>query len=162
MRGLASRMDLHAKLQELDAELPKVADAVADYEPALEFGGLIYISGQVPMEDNKPSATGKVAAGTDALKAAQEAARRCVLNGLAAADRVLDGDWSRFERAVRVVVYVAGEEGYEGPHHVANGASQLLTDLFGDAGRHARTAVTVASLPLDVPVKVEMTLGLKA
>ena len=155
-------MDLKAKLSELGAELPKVADAVADYVPAVRFGRLVYVSGQVPMVDGKVTATGRVEPGNDALQAAQDAARQCVLNGLAAADAVLDGDWSAFERVVKVVVYVAGADGFDGPHHVANGASQLLAEVFGEAGRHARVAVSVKSLPLDVPVEVEMTLGLSA
>ena len=154
-------MDLHAKLKELDAELPPVAQASADYEPAVLRGGRLLISAQVPMHDGEITATGPVGGGNDALQTAQSAAERCVLNGLAAADAALGQDWSRFERVLKMNVWVAAEPGFDGPHHVANAASKLLTDLFGDVGKHARTAIGVACLPRDSQVMLDLELAVR-
>jgi len=153
-------MDLHAKLDELGLSLPGVPGAVAEYVPAVLDGGLVEVSGQLPMRDGKLLATGPMP-GACSLAKAQAAAGQCVLNGLAAADAVLGGDWSRLRRVVRLVVFVAGEPGFTDQHLVANGASQLLGRVFGEAGRHARAAVGVPSLPLGATVEVAMTLGVE-
>ena len=152
-------MDLHAKLKELDAELPPVTQASADYEPAVLQDGRLLVSAQVPMHNGALVEVGPVGGGNDALQAAQKAAERCVLNGLAAADHALQQDWSRFKRVLKLNVWVTASPEFEGPHHVANAASKLLTDLFGDAGKHARSAIGVASLPRNSQVMLDLELA---
>ncbi len=154
-------MDLRARLHELDLTLPAPGRPVADYVPAVRAGGLVIVSGQLPMRDGAMLVTGPVADAVTVEEAA-EAAGQCVLNGLAAADAVLDGDWTGFDRAVRLGVFVASGDGFTDQHLVANGASAVLTAVFGEAGRHARAAVGVPSLPLGASVEVEMMLGFSA
>ena len=152
-------MNIHERLEAMGAELPKVVHAVADYEPAVRIGRRVLVSGQVPLVDGQPAWRGRVG-GEVSVPEAGDAAVRCVLNGLAAVDRLLDGDWHGFARMSRVRVFVAGTEGFTDAHVVANHASKLLTDLFGEAGKHARAAVVVAGLPLNVPVEIEFELEL--
>jgi enamine deaminase RidA (YjgF/YER057c/UK114 family) len=142
------------RLGELGLELPDVVPPLASYVPAVRSGSYVYTSGQVPMVRGQMQVTGKVGAEVD-LEAAQDAARTCALNALAAV-RSITGDLSAVTRVVKVVGFVASAPGFTGQPAVVNGASDLLGAVFGDAGVHARSAVGVASLPLDAPVEVEL------
>lgn len=153
-------MDLNAKLQELGLSLPEAPKAVADYVPAVQTGNLVFISGQLPMRSGELIATGSVPRDVTPEDATRCAAQ-CVLNGLAALGPVIDGDWSRLVRVVRLGVFVNSDGDFELQHKVANGASELLGRLLGDAGRHARAAVGAAGLPLGAPVEVEMIVEVK-
>jgi len=144
--------DPFARLAELGLELPPVVPPVAAYVPAVRTGNHVYVSGQVPVADGKVLATGKVGAEVTPEEAA-ELARRCALNALAAVDSLVG--LNRVVRVVKVVGFVASAPGFTGQPTVINGASELFGDVFGEAGRHARSAVGVAELPLGVPVEVE-------
>lgn len=145
------------RLSDLGLSLPAVAQPLAAYVPAVRFADLVYTAGQLPLVDGTVQAVGKVGAEVsvdDAVRCAEIAA----LNGLAAvAD--LTGDLDVITRIVRVTVYVASASGFTEQPLIANGASRLLGDIFGDAGRHARSAVGVAVLPLDAPVEVDLVVG---
>ncbi|MET1008036.1 MAG: RidA family protein [Propionibacteriaceae bacterium] len=143
-----------ARLAELGLSLPAVPAPLASYVPATRSGALVYTSGQLPLVDGQLVVAGKVGAGVSAEEAA-DAARVAALNALAAVAAVL-GDLDRVARIVKVVIFVASAPDFTGQPQVGNGASQLLGDVFGDAGRHARSAVGVSSLPLDAPVEVEL------
>ncbi len=147
-------MNIASKLESLGLSLPPAPKAVAAYLPAVRAGDMIYVSGQLPLEEGKLTVTGPVPSST-AIQAAQAGARRCVLNALAAVDPLLDSDWSRLVRVVRVGVFVASDPSFTDQHLVANGASELLLEIFGEQGRHARAAVGVPSLPLGASVEVE-------
>jgi enamine deaminase RidA (YjgF/YER057c/UK114 family) len=147
-------MDPEARLQELGIELPPAARPVASYVPVVVSGSFAFVSGQVPLQDGAPSVTGHLGADVD-VDAGQEAARRCALQALAALRAEL-GSLSRVRRIVRVGVFVASTPGFTDQPKVANGASDLLVEVFGEQGRHARAAVGVAELPLGVPVEVEL------
>lgn len=146
----------HAKtrkrLAELGLELPSVPGAVASYVPSVRTGNTVYTSGQLPLRDGALVATGKVGAQVPADEAA-ELAVTCVLNALAAAG--VQGDLDN-ARILKVVGFVASAPGFNGQPAVVNGASNLLLQVFGDSGKHARSAVGVAELPLDAPVEVEL------
>ncbi|MDJ0334253.1 RidA family protein [Salinibacterium sp. G-O1] len=144
---------LDDRLAELAITIPAVAKPVAAYVPAVISGNLVFTSGQLPSVDGKVAVTGKVGAEVDA-ETAKSLARICVLNGLAAAQSVL-GSLDRITRVVKVVGFVASDPSFTGQPGVINGASELLGEIFGDAGIHARSAVGVAVLPLDAPVEVE-------
>jgi enamine deaminase RidA (YjgF/YER057c/UK114 family) len=142
------------RLAELGLELPEVVAPLASYVPAVRSGSYVYTSGQVPMVRGQMQVTGKVGAEVDA-DTAKDAARTCALNALAAVASVT-GDLSAVTRVVKVVGYVASTPDFTGQPAVVNGASDLLGQVFGDAGAHARSAVGVVSLPLDAPVEVEL------
>jgi enamine deaminase RidA (YjgF/YER057c/UK114 family) len=142
-----------ARLAELGIELPPVAPPVAAYIPAVQTGNHVYVSGQVPIADGEVLAVGKVGAEVTPERA-KELAARCALNGLAAVDALVGLE--RIVRVVKVVGFVASAEGFTGQPGVINGASEFLVDVLGEAGKHARSAVGVAELPLGVPVEVEM------
>lgn len=141
------------RLAELGVTLPAVAIPLAAYVPAVRTGNLVYISGQLPLQDGQPTHSGKVG---DAVtpEEAKIAARTCALNALAAIDALVGID--SIVRVVKVVAFVASAPGFTGQPGVVNGASELLGQVFGDAGAHARSAVGVAELPLGVPVEVEL------
>jgi enamine deaminase RidA (YjgF/YER057c/UK114 family) len=148
------------RLAELGLTLPAVAAPLAAYVPAVVDVGLVWTSGQLPFVDGALPATGVVGDG-EGLVPAQDAAhlaRLCALNALAAIGSVADLDDVR--RIVKVVGFVASAPGFTGQPGVVNGASELLGDVFGDAGRHARSAVGVAALPLGAPVEVEVVAAL--
>ena len=148
------------RLAELGLTLPPVAAPVAAYVPAVVDGALIWTSGQLPFVDGALPATGLVGDG-EGLVPAQDAAqlaRLCALNALAAIGSVADLDSVR--RIVKVVGFVASAPGFAGQPVVVNGASELLGQVFGVAGRHARSAVGVAALPLGAPVEVEVVAAL--
>ena len=152
-------MDLIAKLKSLNLELPTAPKPVAAYVPAVRTGTLIFISGQLPFKDGKLLATGPVP--TVSVEDAKIAARQCVLNALAVLGDQIGGDWSRLERIVRVGAFVASANDFTGQPQVANGASELLGELFGEIGRHARAAVGVNVLPLGATVELEMIAQVK-
>jgi enamine deaminase RidA (YjgF/YER057c/UK114 family) len=148
------------RLAELGLTLPPVAAPVAAYVPAVVDGSLVWTSGQLPFVDGALPATGLVGDG-EGLVPAQDAAhlaRLCALNALAAIASVADLDDVR--RIVKVVGFVASAPGFTGQPLVVNGASELMGQVFGDAGRHARSAVGVAALPLGAPVEVEVVASL--
>ncbi|MCU1549802.1 MAG: RidA family protein [Glaciihabitans sp.] len=144
---------LDDRLAELGLIIPAVATPAGTYVPAVTVGNLIFTSGQLPTVDGTLPETGKVGA-TVSPDAAKEFAATCVLNGLAAAKGVL-GSLDRITRVVKVVGFVASDPSFSGQPGVINGASELLGQIFGEAGKHARSAVGVAVLPLDAPVEIE-------
>jgi enamine deaminase RidA (YjgF/YER057c/UK114 family) len=144
------------RIAELGLTLPSDAPPLAAYVPAVRSGDLVFTAGQLPRRDGELVATGKVGAEVTPEVAA-EAAAACALNALAAIKGEV-GDLSAVRRVVKVVVFVASAPDFTGQPGVANGASELLGKVFGDAGVHARSAVGVAVLPLDVPVEVELVV----
>lgn len=142
------------RLAELGLEVPPVVPPVAAYVPAVRAGDLVWVSGQVPVVGGEVLATGKVGADIESERATELAAV-CALNAIAALKAQI-GDLDLVERIVKVVGFVASAPSFSGQPAVVNGASELLVAAFGDAGRHARSAVGVAVLPLDVPVEVEL------
>jgi enamine deaminase RidA (YjgF/YER057c/UK114 family) len=143
------------RLAELGLSVPEVAAPVASYVPALRSGQHVFTSGQLPLRDGQLLYTGKVG-GAVSPEQATECARQCALNALAAIRAQVPLE--QVTRVVKVVVYVASASHFTGQPAVANGASDLVGTVFGDDGRHARSAVGVAVLPLDAPVEVEMTV----
>ncbi|MDQ1547032.1 MAG: hypothetical protein QOH69_1936 [Actinomycetota bacterium] len=141
------------RLAELGLSLPDVAKPAGAYVPAITTGNLVFTAGQLPSTAGVLPATGKVGAEVTPEDAKQYA-RICVLNGLAAAQSVI-GSLDRIVKVVKVVGFVASDPAFTGQPGVINGASELLGEIFGDAGAHARSAVGVAVLPLDAPVEVE-------
>jgi len=148
------------RLAELGLALPAVAVPLAAYVPAVRIGDLVHTSGQLPTVEGRLTATGKVGIAVSPEDAAG-CARLAALNGLAAVAAEV-GDLDAVARVVRVVVYVASGPDFTDQAQVANGASELLGDLFGPRGRHARSAVGVAVLPLDSPVEVELVVEVAA
>jgi enamine deaminase RidA (YjgF/YER057c/UK114 family) len=145
---------IDATLAELGLSLPEAAAPVAAYVPAVQAGGLLHISGQLPFLDGDLM-KGRVGEDRD-LDYAAEAARRCGLMLVAQMKRALDGDLSRIARIVKLGVFVNSAPGFTDQAKVANGASELMIALFGDAiGRHARSAVGVAVLPLGAVVEID-------
>ena len=142
------------RLADLGLSVPEVAKPVAAYIPALRSGDYVYTSGQLPMRDGQLMLTGKVG-GEVSQEEAVECARQCALNALAAV-RAEVGELSAVKRIVKVVVFVASTPDFTAQPQVANGVSELLGEVFGEAGRHARSAVGVSVLPLDSPVEVEL------
>jgi enamine deaminase RidA (YjgF/YER057c/UK114 family) len=149
-----------ARLVELGLTLPAVVTPLAAYVPAARSGDLVWTAGQVPFVNGQLEVTGKVGAEVDPEVAAG-LARTCTLNALAAIKAEI-GDLDAIVRVVRVVGYVASAPSFTGQPAVVNGASTLLGELFGDAGKHARSAVGVAVLPLDAPVEVELLVQVRS
>ena len=145
-----------ARLAELGLELPPVAAPAGTYVPAVVTGNLVFTAGQLPFVDGALPATGKVGAAVSPEDAAV-LARRAALNALAAAADAI-GSLDRVTRVVKAVVFVNSAPGFTAQPIVANGGSELLGEIFGEAGRHARSAVGVAELPLDSPVEIELIL----
>jgi len=148
-----------ARLHALGVTLPAVVPPVAAYVPAVRTGNLVYTSGQLPMVGGELPAVGKVGAQVTAEQG-KELARVCALNALAAIDALVGLD--NIVRVVKVVGFVASMPDFTGQPGVINGASELLGEVFGDAGQHARSAVGVAALPLDAPVEVELVVEVRA
>jgi enamine deaminase RidA (YjgF/YER057c/UK114 family) len=142
------------RLQALGLSIPEVAKPVAAYIPAVRSGHHVFTSGQLPMRDAELMLTGKVG-GQVSQEQAVECARQCALNAIAAV-RAEVGELSAVKRIVKVVAFVASTPDFTGQPLVANGVSELLGEVFGEAGRHARSAVGVSVLPLDAPVEVEL------
>ena len=144
------------KLAELGLAVPEVAKPVASYIPAVRSGHHVFTSGQLPLREGRLVATGKVG-GEVSVEEATECARQCALNALAAV-RAEVGELSAVKRIVKVVAFVASTPDFTGQPGVANGASELFGEVFGEAGRQARSAVGVAALPRDAPVEVELVV----
>ena len=149
--------DVRARLAELGLELPDVVPPVAAYVPAVRSGDLVFTSGQLPMVDGELPSVGKVGAMVTPEQA-KDLARTCALNALAAIEALVGLD--SVVRIVKLVGFVSSAPDFTGQPGVVNGASELLGDVFGDAGQHARSAVGVAALPLDAPVEVELVVEL--
>lgn len=147
-------MSIASRLSELGIELPAVAVPAGAYVPAVISGNLVFTAGQIPLVDGKLMATGKVGQDID-VDFAREIARRCALNAVAAVQSVI-GDLERVKKVVKVVGFVSSDPSFTAQPQVINGASELLEQIFGEAGIHARSAVGVAVLPLDAPVEVEL------
>ena len=146
-------MTASARLGQLGVALPEVVAPLASYVPAVRTGNLVYTSGQLPIEGGKLAGTGKVGAEVSPENG-KALARICALNALAAVDSLVGID--AVTRVIKVVGFVASAPGFNGQPSVVNGASDLLAQVFGDQGAHARSAVGVAELPLDAPVEVEL------
>jgi enamine deaminase RidA (YjgF/YER057c/UK114 family) len=144
------------RLADMGLEVPEVAKPVASYIPALRSGSYVYTSGQLPMRNGELMLTGKVG-GDVTPDQGVECARQCALNAIAAVRSVV-GELSAVKRVVKVVVFVSSTSDFTGQPGVANGASELLGEAFGDVGQHTRSAVGVAVLPLDAPVEVELVV----
>lgn len=142
------------RLANLGLTIPDVAKPVASYVPGVRTGNHLYISGQLPWRDGELIATGKLGDGVS-VEQATECAQQCALNAIAVVKSIV-GDLSAVVRIVKLVGFVASTPDFTGQPGVINGASELVGQVFGDAGEHARSAVGVAALPLDTPVEVEM------
>lgn len=147
-------MSIEARLAELGLTLPEPAKPVASYVPTVRTGNLVFCSGQLPFLKGQLLAIGPVPTAVD-IPTAQAAARQCVLNGLAALRAELGGDLSKLVRVVRIGVFVQSVDGFKEQPQVGNGASDLLVEILGDHGKHARTSVSVNALPLNASVEVE-------
>ena len=153
-------MSIKEKLAELGLTLPVAAVPVAAYVPAVKTSNLVFTAGQLPIVDGKVVITGKVGAEVTPEQA-KDMAQICALNALAAISLVADID--QIERIIRVGGFVNGVPGFVAIPQVVNGASELLIKLFGEVnGKHARTAIGVAELPLNAPVEIEMVVQLKS
>ncbi|MFM8329915.1 MAG: RidA family protein [Actinomycetales bacterium] len=150
--------EVRAKLAELGLVLPVAAKPVAAYVPAIRTGNLVFTAGQLPMVDGALSASGKVGDKVS-VDDAKKLAQICAVNALAAVETV--ADINKIARVVRVVGYVNGVAGFTQQPAVINGASELFLHIWGEAGKHARSAVGVAELPLDAPVELELTVEIK-
>ncbi len=154
---MAGRVD--KRLAELGLVLPEAAAPAANYVPFVVSGGYVYISGQLPMVDGKPGFLGKLGADVE-LEQGVEAARTCAVNILAQLRAAADGDFDRVARCVKLGGYVNSTPEFTQQPAVVNGASNLMVDVLGDAGRHARFAVGVNALPFGVAVEVEALFAL--
>lgn len=147
------------KLKDLGYPLPPAPAPVGSYIPAVRIGNLVTTSGQLPMRDGRPASTGKIG-GKLSIEQGTEAARVAVVNALSQL-AVVAGGLSNVKRIVRLGVFVNSADGFVEQPKVANGASDLLVAVFGEAGRHVRAAVGSNELPLDAPVEIELTAELK-
>lgn len=151
-------MTASARLAELGIALPPVIAPLAAYIPAVRTGNLVYTSGQLPLESGELIHTGKVGSEVSPEQA-KAAARICALNALAAIEALVGID--AVSRVVKLVGFVSSAPGFTGQPGVVNGASEVLGEIFGDAGAHARSAVGVAELPLNAPVEVELIVEVR-
>ena len=149
---------IEARLSRMGITLPSPAAPAANYVPAVEHGGLIYISGQLPMGPQGIACRGRLGADVT-LDQAREAARLCAVNILAQARSALDGDLERIRQVLRITAFVASMPDFTDQHLVANGASDLLAEALGQRGRHARAAVGVAALPLGAAVEIDAIIA---
>ena len=147
------------KIASMGIELPAMSEPKAMYVPVVQTGNLCFVSGQIPMVGDSLVYTGKVG-DTRTLEEARSAAKICVINALAALKAHL-GDLDRITRFIKVQAFVASKVGFDQQHIVVNAASQLLFDIFGEVGRHARTAVALNQLPLDATVEIEFIVEIK-
>jgi enamine deaminase RidA (YjgF/YER057c/UK114 family) len=147
--------DVRAKLAELGLTLPVAALPIAAYVPAVRTGNIVFTAGQLPLVDGAMAETGKTG-GDVSVERAKELAQICALNALAAV--ALVADINKIVKVIRVVGYVNGVAGFVNHPAVVNGASELFVHIWGDAGKHARSAIGVAELPLNSPVEIELTV----
>lgn len=155
----ALRADPETSLRELGHELPNPPKPVALYLPAVRIADLIFVSGQIPMVQGKLLARGRVPAEVS-LETARRCAEQCTLNALAAV-KALEGSLEAITRVVKLTCFVACDAGFQDQPQVANGASHLLVEAFGEAGRHARAAVGCVDLPLGAPVEIEFVFQVR-
>lgn len=153
-------MDIHARLAELGLALPAPAVPVAAYVPAVEAAGLLHVSGQLPFDEEGQLMTGRLD-GADDVERGAKAAKRCALMLVAQIGAALDGDFGRIARMVKLGGFVACGPDFTDQPKVINGASELMVALFGDAGKHARSAVGVPALPLGAAVEVDAIVALR-
>lgn len=152
-------MSIEQKLKEMGIVIPEPVKPLASYIPAVQVGKLVYTSGQIPMKDGKLLYTGKV--GKEVTpEQANEAAKLCAINCLSAIKGVV-GNLDKIDKVFKVVGFVNSAPGFNAQPKVINGASDFLGEVFGDAGKHARSAVGVSDLPIDAPVEVEVIVSLK-
>ena len=145
---------IESRLAGAGVTLPQAAAPAANYVPFVAIGSLLQTSGQLPLKDGKLVVSGKLGASVS-LEEGREAARWCAINVLAQAKAAVSGDWSRLRRLSKLTVFVASDPGFVEQHKVANGASDFLVEILGEAGRHSRSAVGVSSLPMDASVEIE-------
>ena len=153
-------MSIEKRLDELGIKLPKPAAPVAAYVPTVEQGGLLHISGQLPFREDGSLITGRLGDSLDVPWGA-EAAKRCGIMLVAQIKAALGGDLGRVARIVKLGAFIASDPNFIDQPKVANGASELMVALFGDAGRHARSAVGVAVLPLGAAVEVDAIVAVR-
>ena len=147
------------KIKELGCILPETPKPLAAYIPAIKTGDYVYTSGQVPFAEGELKYAGKI--GFDlSIEEGQKAAELCALNALSAIKSVI-GDLNKIEQIIKVTVFVNSADAFTDQPKVANGASELLGNIFGDAGRHVRSAVGVNELPIDSAVEIEMIVKVK-
>jgi len=149
--------EIETRLKDLGVTLPQAATPVANYVPYVISGSMLYISGQLPMEDGKVAVTGIVGKDVDVARA-QRAAELCSINILAQAKSALGGDLGRIRRLVKINGFVASTPEFTEQHLVINGASNLLAGALGEAGKHARAAVGMASLPFNAAVEIDAVI----
>lgn len=153
-------MTIDARIAELGLILPTPAAPVAAYVPAVEANGLLHISGQLPFREDGSLITGRLGQDVD-LDAGTEAARRCGIMLVAQIKAALGGDLDRVERIVKLGCFISSTADFTDQPKVANGASELMVAIFGDAGRHARAAVGVPVLPLGAPVEIDAIVAVR-
>lgn len=152
---------IDSRLEELGIILPQAAAPAANYLPYVISGNMLYISGQLPNENGKVAVTGLVGGDVDVAKA-QRAAELCAINILAQAKAALGGDLTKIKRVVKLTSFVASAPGFVEQHVVTNGASNLIANVLGEAGKHARAAVGMAALPFNASVEVEAIIEIQA
>lgn len=152
-------MKIEERIKELGIEIPQAAAPAAMYVPVKQTGNLLFVSGQIPVKEGVMQFTGKAGA-EKTLEEAQEAAKLCAIN-IVAQVKAFVGDLDKVKDIVKITVFVASQTGFDKQHLVANGASQVLFDIFGEAGRHTRSAVSVNQLPLDATVEVEAIIEIE-
>lgn len=160
LKGEEMKAEIDARLEKLGIALPVAAAPAANYVPFVQTGNLLYISGQLPMENGKLAQTGQLGAGVTTTEG-QRAAELCAVNILAQASAALGGDLSRIVRVVRITCMVSSTADFYEQHLVANGASNLLVAVLGEAGKHSRVAVGMAALPLNASVEIDVVLEVK-
>lgn len=153
--------EIDARLEKLGIVLPVAAAPAANYVPYAQTGNLLYISGQLPMENGKLAQTGQLGAGVS-VSEGQRAAELCAINILAQAKAALGGDLTRIVRIVRLNCMVSSTPDFYEQHLVANGASNLLAEILGEAGKHSRVAVGTVALPLNASVEIDVIVDVKA
>ena len=153
-------MDIKAKLKDLGHNLPEAAAPAANYVPFVISGKLLHIAGQIPFINGQPMHQGRLGENFT-VEEGEHAAEACALNIIAQVNKAVDGDWSKVARCVRLGVFVNSDPDFTNQPEVANGASNLIAEVMGEAGKHARAAVGVASLPRGVAVEVDALFELK-
>jgi enamine deaminase RidA (YjgF/YER057c/UK114 family) len=153
-------MNIPERLKQLGWTLPPAPKPIAAYVPCVRSGNLLFVSGQLPMRDGQLIARGRVPSAVS-LEQAQQGAAQCAVNALAIVGEEIAGDFGRIARVVRIGVFVQSDDSFHDQAKVANGASELLQQLFGDIGRHSRAAVGTNALPLDAAVEVEFLFELR-
>lgn len=158
--GTTIIQDIELKIKELGLALPKAPKPVASYIPTVIISDLLFTSGTLPMEDGKVKYTGKMGEDNNTIETGYEACKLATLNSLSAVKETI-GSLSKVKRVLKVTGYVNSTKGFTDQPKVVNGASDLLVNLFGDAGRHVRSAIGVSELPLNALVEIEFIYQIK-